>query len=338
MGKHQFVHVRSGKLVCLRSYEGKALQRDFHPLAVADEPHVVGHDLPDRGFKHRLRQGVPARGQRCGNPGALGFDLGFQPVEIRHRAGFACGGTARKVAAAHGAGERVEDAPVVQAGHRAPESVVRGEHTAELDFGKLHFHGRGGEIHAALFAVVKERGLVAGHQRVLEMPQAFGIDMAHFHVERRPVAFDLLLVGAAHLKLAGAVFHHGMVAAHEPLAEGVELVRARAVDAVHPGAAEALGDERGLLLDVHVDDVRPGFVGQHELAAGIEGAVPRVVGVARGVGGGAVAAVAEREDHPRRPDDVEGAVEHVVSGRADHPPVLFEELRDHHVVEHVRAH
>ena len=98
--------------------------------------------------------------------------------------------------------------------------------------GRLHFHGRGGEIHAALFAVVKERGLVAGHQRVLEMPQAFGIDMAHFHVERRPVAFDLLLVGAAHLKLAGAVFHHGMVAAHEPLAEGVELVRARAVDAV----------------------------------------------------------------------------------------------------------
>ena len=86
------------------------------------------------------------------------------------------------------------------------------------------------------------------------------------------------------------------------------------------------------------NDVRPGFVGQYELAAGIEGAVPRVVGVARGVGGGAVAAVAEREDHPRRPDDVEGAVEHVVSGRADHPPVLFEELRDHHVVEHVRAH
>ena len=86
------------------------------------------------------------------------------------------------------------------------------------------------------------------------------------------------------------------------------------------------------------DDVRPGFVGQYELAAGIEGAVPRVVGVARGVGGGAVAAVAEREDHPHRPDDVEGAVEHVVSGRADHPPVLFEELRDHHVVEHVRAH
>ena len=100
MGKHQFVHVRSGKLVCLRTYEGKALQRDFHPLAVADEPHVVGHDLPDRGFKHRLRQGVPARGQRCGNPGALGFDLGFQPVEIRHRTGFTCGGTARKVAAA----------------------------------------------------------------------------------------------------------------------------------------------------------------------------------------------------------------------------------------------
>lgn len=105
-----------------------------------------------------------------------------------------------------------------------------------------------------------------------------------------------------------------------PLAEGVELVRARAVDAVHPGAAEALGDERGLLLDVHVDDVRPGFVGQYELAAGIEGAVPRVVGVARGVGGGAVAAVAEREDHPGGPDGVEGAVEHVVPGRADHRP------------------
>ena len=63
--------------------------------------------------------------------------------------------------------------------------------------------------------------------------------------------------------------------------------------------------------------------GQHELAAGIEGAVPRVVGVSRGVGGGAVAAVAEREDHPGGPDDVEGAVERVVPGRADHPQMCI---------------
>lgn len=161
---------------------------------------------PDRGFKHRLRQGVPARGQRCGNPARSASISASSPSRSGTGTGFTCGGTARKVAAAHGAGERVEDAPVVQAGHRAPESVVRGEHTAELDFGKLHFHRRGGEIHAALFAVVKERGLVAGHQRVLEMPQAFGIDMAHFHVKRRPVAFDLLLVGAAHLKLAEGSF------------------------------------------------------------------------------------------------------------------------------------
>ena len=85
-----------------------------------------------------------------------------------------------------------------------------------------------------------------------------------------------------------------------------------------------------------LDDKGDGTISN--MAAGIEWAMPRIVGVSRGVGGGAVAAVAEREDHPGGPDDVEGAVEHVVPGRADHPPVLFEELRDHHVVEHVRAH
>ena len=168
------------------------------------------------------------------------------------------------------------------------------------------------------------------------MVQALGVDMAHLHDEWRAIALDLFLIRAADLELAGTVFHLGVILGHEALAQGIELMSAGTVDAVHARTAESLGYQGGLLLEVHVDDGGTGLVGQHVLAAGIEGAVPGIVGIARRVGGGAVAAVAQRHDHRSRRDDVTGTIQYVVSHGPGCPAIADQQTGDHHMIQHIR--
>lgn len=154
----------------------------------------------------------------------------------------------------------------------------------------------------------------------------------------RGTAFNQLLIRAVYLKLTGTVLHLRMVLRHESLAEGVEFVRTGTVDAVHAGTSESLGNERGLLLHIHVDDVRPDLIGQRVLTARVERTVPGVVRIARGIGGGAVAAVAECQNDGGGGNHVAGTVQHMKSHGAGNMSVFFQKAGDHHMIEHVRPH
>ncbi len=161
--------------------------------------------------------------------------------------------------------------------------------------------------------------------------------MAHFHDKGRAVAFDLFLIGSPYLELARAVLHLRMIFRHEALTQGIQLVRAGTVDPVHARTAEPLGNQRSLLPDVHIDNRRSRLIGQRVLTAGVERAVPGIVGIACGIGRGPVAAVAERQNNRGRADDVTGPVQNPVPHSTGHAAVFDQQPGNHDVIQHVHA-
>ena len=186
-------------------------------------------------------------------------------------------------AAAHGAGAVQEDTAAEKVGHSGFEGVVDGDGAAEDQLADLHFQQLVLEVGAGAVGPVTEGGLVAGHEHVLQFMHDILVHMAHIHVEWRAGTLHLFLEGALDLVVAHAVFPHGIVFAHEAFADGADFVGAGAVDAVHAGAAVALGFHGGALIGVEFGDGRAGVIAEHHACARVVGVHPHVVGIVRGV-------------------------------------------------------
>ena len=193
------------------------------------------------------------------------------------------------------------------------------------------------EVGAGAVGPVAEGGLVAGHEDVLQFMHDFGVDMTHVHVERRAIALELFLVGALNLVVAHAVFPHGVVLAHETFADGADFVSARAVDAVHAGAAVALGLHGGALIGVEFGDGGAGVIAEHHARTRVVGVHPHVVGVVRGVVVAAGGRAALSGHHGLGADDDVLAGGHVPADGAAGLASVGKDLHGHDAVKDMDA-
>ena len=317
--------------------EADLFQGAGHAGHGAAEAHVVVHDVPGSLFDLLVADAFVG-GHLHGSEhvlldagGQIFIDLaGFGDTGGTH-AGLATG----FVATAHGAGAVQEDTAAEKVGHSGFEGVVDGDGAAEDQLADLHFQQLVLEVGAGAVGPVTEGGLVAGHEHVLQFMHDILVHMAHIHVEWRAGTLHLFLEGALDLVVAHAVFHHGVVFAHEAFAKGVDLVRTGAVDAVHAGAAVALGQHGGTLIGIQFGHGGAHIIAQHHTGAGIIGVHPDVEGIV----GGVIRAARGRTTLGR--NNGLGANQHEFAG-ADIPTqrtaglaVVGEDLDRHDVVERI---
>ncbi len=245
--------------------------------------------------------------------------------------------TAGLVAAAHGAGAVEEDGSAEEVGNRGLELVVHGNGATEDKFADFHFQKLVLKVRACAFGPVVEGGLVAWHEHVLQLVDHVFVNMAHVHVEWRAGPLHLFLEGALDLVVAHAVFHHGVVFAHEALAKGIDFVGTRAVDTVHAGTAVALGQHGGALVGVKLCYGSACVVAEYQATGGVVGVLPHVEGivgaVVRAAGGGTTLG----RNNALCLDDDEFACAHVPAKGTTGLAVVHKDLDSHGVVKAFNA-
>ena len=161
--------------------------------------------------------------------------------------------------------------------------------------------------------------------------------MAHVHIKRRPRTFHLFLECALDLVVAHAVFAHRIVLEHETFAEGVDFVRAGAVDAVHARTAEALGQHCRALVGIEFCNCGPRLVAQNQARAGVVGIHPDIEGVVGGIVRAPGGRTALGGNHCLGADNHIFAASYIPAKHAAGLAAVRQDAHGHDAVQHIDA-
>ncbi len=191
------------------------------------------------------------------------------------------------------------------------------------------------EINAAGGAVIQIGFLIRRHEHILQMMNVFFIQMPHIHIERRTVPFQLFLLRTHDLVAAFAVFPHGVVFAHETVAESIQFMSPHIVDTVHSRSAPAFRKHGGTPGNIRIDNRRSDFISQRKITACRERRKPAVKRIAGRVVARSLRMPAKAVDRNLAGNSHGFARKHIKTHAAGNMAVFCKKPRDDDVIQNM---